>query len=153
MCSSSKRPSSSPKARRPASASRGAHGTMGAHKVPSPRSMQVTRPSAPPTRGARRPKTGSLTRAGKLETATPATSSTLGGRAKRRHGRQKATILDGVDATTAMRTARQHRSPRRPVCSAGKSARWLFPSASASRRRSSSTTGRQIPVCGSTTTA
>jgi hypothetical protein len=52
-----------------------------------------------------------------------------------------------------MRTARQHRSPRGPVCLAGKSARRPFPSASASRRRSSSTTGRQIPVCGSTTTA
>jgi hypothetical protein len=91
----SKRPSSRPKARRPASASRGAHGTMGARKVSSPRSTRVARPSVPPIRGARRPRSGSSTRVGRRETATPVTSSTLGGRAKRRHGRQQATTLDG----------------------------------------------------------
>jgi hypothetical protein len=36
---------------------------------------------------------------------------------------RQATTLDGVDSTTAMRTALRHRSPRGPVCSAGRSAR------------------------------
>jgi hypothetical protein len=71
--------------------------TMGVRKAPSPRYTRVARPSAPPTQGARRPRIGSSTRAGKLETATPATSSTPDGQAKRRHGRQRATTLDGVD--------------------------------------------------------
>jgi hypothetical protein len=61
--SSSKRSSSRPRAQRLASASRGAHGTMGARKVPSPRSTRVVRPSPLPTRGARRPRSGSSTRA------------------------------------------------------------------------------------------
>jgi hypothetical protein len=52
-----------------------------------------------------------------------------------------------------MRTARRRRSPGKLACSAGRSARQLPPSASASPRRSSSTTGRRIPVCGLTTTA
>jgi hypothetical protein len=56
-------------------------------------------------------------------------------------------------ATTAGKIAHRRRSPREPVCSAGRSARQPFPSASASPRRSSNTTGRRIPVCGSTTTA
>jgi hypothetical protein len=59
----------------------------GARKAPNPRYTRVERRNAPPTRGARRPKTGSLTRAGKRETAMPATSSTLNGRAKQRCGR------------------------------------------------------------------
>jgi hypothetical protein len=46
----------------------------GVRKAPSPRYMRAARPTAPPTRGARRPRTGSSTRAGKPETATPATS-------------------------------------------------------------------------------
>jgi hypothetical protein len=117
--SSSKRPSSRPRARRLASASRGAHGTMGVHKVPSPRSTRVVRPSPLPTRGVRRPWSGSSTRAGRRGTAMPATSSTLGGRAKRRRGRQQATTLDGADATIAMRIARRRRSPREPVCPHG----------------------------------
>jgi hypothetical protein len=58
-----------------------------------------------------------------------------------------------VDATTAMKTARQRRNPRGPACSAGRSARRPSPSASASLRPSSSTMGRWIPACGSTTTA
>jgi hypothetical protein len=57
-----------------------------------------------------------------------------------------------VDATTTGRTAHRRRSPREPACSAGRSARRTSPSASASPRRSSSTTGRRIPVCGSMTT-
>jgi hypothetical protein len=61
--------------------------------------------SVPPTRGARRPRNGSLTRAGKPKMATPATSSTSGERATRRRGWWRATTLDGVDATTAGRTA------------------------------------------------
>jgi hypothetical protein len=44
----------------------------------------------------------------------------------------RATTPDGVDATTAMRTARQRRNPRGPACSAGRSARRPSPSASAS---------------------
>jgi hypothetical protein len=59
----------------------------------------------PPTRGARRPKSGSSTHAGRPETAMPATSSTPDERATRRHGQQQATTLGGVDATTAGRTA------------------------------------------------
>jgi hypothetical protein len=111
-----------PKARRLASANRGARGTMGVRKAPNPRYTRVERRSAPPTRGARRPRTGSSTRAGRREMATPATSSTLDGRAKRRRGRRQATTLGGVDATIAMRIAHQRRSPREPVCSPGRSA-------------------------------
>jgi hypothetical protein len=125
---------------------------MGARKVPSPRSRRVVQPNPLPTRGARRPRSGSSTRAGRRGTAMPAMSSTLGGRAKRRRGRQQATTLDGVDATTAMRIACQRRNPREPVCSAGRSARRPFPSVSASPQPSSSTTGRWTPACGSTTT-
>jgi hypothetical protein len=84
--------------------------------------------------------------------ATPATSSTPDERATRRRGRQQATTLDGVDATTAVRTAHRHRSPRKPACSTGRSAQQPSPSASASPRQSSSTTGRRTPVCGSMTT-
>jgi hypothetical protein len=67
--------------------------------------------------------------------------------------RRHATTLGGVDATIVGKIAHRRRSPREPVCSAGRSARRPFPSASASPRRSSSTMGRRIPVCGSTTTA
>jgi hypothetical protein len=66
--------------------------------------------SDPPTRDAHRPKSGSSTRAGR-GTATPATSSMLGGRARRMRGWRQATTLDGVDATTAMKTALQRRNP------------------------------------------
>jgi hypothetical protein len=59
----------------------------GARKAPNPWYTRAERWSAPPTRGARRPKTGSSTRAGKRETATPTVSSMLNGRAKRRRGR------------------------------------------------------------------
>jgi hypothetical protein len=84
--SSSKRPSSRPKVRRPASAKRGARRTMGARKAPNPRYTRAARWSAPPTRGARGPKSGSSTRAGKPEMVTPATSSTPDGQATRRRG-------------------------------------------------------------------
>jgi hypothetical protein len=85
--SSSKRSSNRPKARCPASANRGARGTLGARKAPSPRYTRAVQLSAPPTRGARRPKNGSSTRVGKPEMATPATSSTPDERARRRRGR------------------------------------------------------------------
>jgi hypothetical protein len=103
----------------------------GVRKTPSPRYTRAAQPSAPQTRGARRPRNGS-TCAGKPEMATPATSSTPDERAKRRRGRQRATTLDGVDVTIAMRTAHRRRSPREPACSAGRSARQPSPSASAS---------------------
>jgi hypothetical protein len=151
--SSNKRPSSRPRARRPASDSKGTRRTMGARRGLNPRYTRVERRSAPPTRGARRPRSGSSTQAGKHETATPTMSSTLGRRAKQRHGRPQATTPDGVDATTTMKTARQRRNLRGPACLAGRSARRPFPSASASLRPSSSTTRRRIPVCGLTTTA
>jgi hypothetical protein len=125
----------------------------GGAQGPEPSVHAVERRSAPPTRGARRPKSGSSTHAGKPKMATPVTSSTPDGRATQRHGQRQATTLGGVDATTAGKTAHRRRSPREPVCSAGRSARQPFPSASASPRRSSSTTERRTPMCGSTTTA
>jgi hypothetical protein len=82
----------------------------------------------------------------------PATSSTPDERAMRRRGRRRATTLDGVDATTAGKTAHRCRSPREPACSAGRSARRPFLSASASPQRSSSTTGRRTAAYSSTTT-
>jgi hypothetical protein len=74
--SSNKRPSNRPKVRRLASASREVRGTTGARGVQSPRCTRAVRRSGPLTRGARRPRSGSSTRAGKPRTATPATSST-----------------------------------------------------------------------------
>jgi hypothetical protein len=143
--SSSKRPSSRPRARRPASVSRETRGAMGARRGPNPQYTRVEQRSAPPTRGARQPKSGSSTHAGRRGMVMPATLSTLGGRAKRMHERQQATTLGGADATIAMRIARRRQSPREPACSAGRSARRPFPSASASPRPSSSTTGRRTP--------
>jgi hypothetical protein len=150
---SSKRPSNRPKVRRPASASREARGTTGARKAPSPRCTRAAQRSVPPTRGARRPRSGSSTRAGKPKMASPATSSTPGGRATRRRGQQRATTRDGVDATTVGRNAHRRRSPREPACSAGRSARRAFPIASTNPRRLTNTTGRRTPAYGSTTTA
>jgi hypothetical protein len=124
---SSRRPSNRPKARRPASANRGAHGTTGVRKAPSPWCTRAAQQSAPPTWGARQPRSGSSTRAGKPKMATPTMSSTPGGRAMWRRGRQRATILDGVGATTAGRTTRRRRSHREPACSAGRSARQASP--------------------------
>jgi hypothetical protein len=124
----------------------------GAAQGANPRSMQVKWRSDPPTRDAHRPKSGSSTRAGR-GTATPVTSSTLGGRARQTREQRQATTLGGVDATTAMNTALRRRSPRGPVCSAGRSARRPSPSASASPRPSSSITGKRIPAYGSTITA
>jgi hypothetical protein len=54
----------------------------GAAQGANPRSMQVKRRGDPPTQDARRPRSGSLTRAGRW-TVTPATSSTPGARARR----------------------------------------------------------------------
>jgi hypothetical protein len=144
--SSSKRPSNRPRARRPASASRATRGTMGARRGPNPRYMRVEQRSTPPTQGARRPRSDSSTHVGRRGTATPAMSSTLGGRAKRRRGWPQATTPDGVDTTTAMKTARQRRNPRGPACSAGRSTQRPSPSASASLRPSSSTTGDRSPL-------
>jgi hypothetical protein len=121
---------------------------MEARRGPNPRCTREEQRSAPPTRGARRPKSVSSTRAVRRGTATPATSSTLGGRAKRMPGRPQATTPDGAGATTAMKTARRHRNPRGPACSAGRSARRSSRSASANLRPSLSTTGRRTPACG-----
>jgi hypothetical protein len=151
--SSSKRPFSRPKARRPASVSRGARGMTGARKALKHRYTRVARRNAPPTQGARRSGNGSLTRAGRPKTVTLATSSMPGGRATQRRGRRQSTTPGGVGAMTAGRTARQRRSPREPVCSAWRSARRASLSASASPRRSTNTTGRRTPAYGSTTTA
>jgi hypothetical protein len=82
-------------------------------------------------------------RAGGPKTATLATSSTPGGRATRRRGRRQATTPGGLGATTVGRTARRYRSPREPVCSAGRSARRASPSASASPRRLTNTMGKR----------
>jgi hypothetical protein len=141
-----------PKVRRPASASKEVRGTTGARKALSPRCTRAAQRSVLPTRGARWPSSGSSTRAGKPKMATPATSSTLGGRATRRRAQRRASTLDGVDATTTGRTARRRRSHRGPACSVRKSTRRASPRASASPRRSSSTTGRRTPACGLTTT-
>jgi hypothetical protein len=54
---------------------------MGARRGANPRCTQEERRSAPPTRDAHRLNNGSSTRA-EHGTATPTTSSTLGGRAK-----------------------------------------------------------------------
>jgi hypothetical protein len=153
MHSSSKRPFSRPKARRPASVSRGARGTTGARKAPSHRCMREPQQNAPPTQGAHRSRSGSLTCAGKPKTVTPATSSTPDERAMRRRGRRWATTLDGVGAAIAGRTAHRRRSPRQPACSAGRSARRASPSASANPRQSTITKGRRTPAYGSLTTA
>jgi hypothetical protein len=77
--SSSKRSCSRSRARRPASASRGACGTMGAHKALRRRCTRAARQGSPLTKGARRSRSGSLTRAGRPKTVTLAMSSTLGG--------------------------------------------------------------------------
>jgi hypothetical protein len=127
-----RRQSNRTKVRRLASASRKVRRTTMARRVSSPRYTRAVQRSAPPTRGARRPGSGSSTRAGKPKMATPATSSTPGGWATRRHTQRRATTLDGVGATTAGRTARRRRSHREPVCSAGRSARRASPSAFAS---------------------
>jgi hypothetical protein len=117
----------------------------GGAQGPSPRCTRAAQRSVPPTRGARRPRSGSSTRAGKPKMATPATLSTPGGRATRRRGQRRATTLDEVGTMTAGRTAHRRWSHREPACSAGKSARRASPSASASPRRLTSTTGRRTP--------
>jgi hypothetical protein len=106
----------------------------GAHKAPNHRYMREARRNTLPTQGARRSGSGSLTRAGRPKTVTLATSSIPGGQATRRRGRRQATTPSGVGAMIAGRTAHRRRSPREPVCSAGRSARRASPSASASPR-------------------
>jgi hypothetical protein len=51
---------------------------MGARKAPNHRYTREVQRNVPPTRGARRSRSGSLTRGGKPKMATPATSSTRG---------------------------------------------------------------------------
>jgi hypothetical protein len=85
--SSSRRPSSRPRAQRHAFANRGMHEATGPRRGANPRSMQVKQRGDPPTRDARRPRNGSSTRAGRW-TATPATSSTPAARARRTRGRR-----------------------------------------------------------------
>jgi hypothetical protein len=149
----SKRTCNRPRARRPASASMGARGMMGVHKVLKHQYTRAARRNGPPTQGAHRSGSRSLTRAGKPKTVTLATSSTPGERATQRHRRRRATTPGGVGAMTAERIARRRRSSRKPVCSAGRSARRASLNASASPRRSTSTWGRRTPAYGSTTTA
>jgi hypothetical protein len=78
---SSKRPSSRPRARRHAFANRETREATEPHRGANPRSMRVKQRSDPSTQDARRPRSGSSTRAGRW-TATRATSSTLGVRAR-----------------------------------------------------------------------
>jgi hypothetical protein len=78
----SKRLSSRPKAQPHISASRGMHEETGLHRGANPQSTQVKLRGAPPTRDARRPWSGSLTRAGRW-TVTLATSSMPTARAGR----------------------------------------------------------------------
>jgi hypothetical protein len=89
----------------------GSEGDDGGAQGPEPSVHTGGAAERPSTRGAHLPKSGSSTRAGRPETATPATSSTPDGRAMRRHGRQQVTTLGGVDAMTAGRTAHRRRSP------------------------------------------
>jgi hypothetical protein len=56
-------------------------------KAPSHRCIREVQRSVRPTRGARRPRSDSLTRAGKPKMATPTKSSTPDGQATRRRGR------------------------------------------------------------------
>jgi hypothetical protein len=79
--SSSKQPSSRPNAPPHVSDNRGMREEAGLHKGANPQSTQVKLWGVPPTRDARRPMSGSLTRAGRW-TVTPATSSTPGARAR-----------------------------------------------------------------------
>jgi hypothetical protein len=141
----SRRSCNRPRARRLASASREARGTTGACRAPRRRVTWVVQRDNPPTRAERRSRSESLTRAGRPRTATPATSSTPGGRATRRHGRRWATTRGRAGVTTAVRTTHRHWSPRGPTCSAGRSAPRASRSASASPRRSTSTRGRRTP--------
>jgi hypothetical protein len=112
----------------------------------------VARRGSPPTKAGRLSRSGSLTREDRPRTATLATSSTPDGRATRRHERQQATTHVRVGATTAARTAHRRRSPREPASSAGRFARQVSRSVSASPHPSTSTRERRTPVCGSTTT-
>jgi hypothetical protein len=88
------------------SASRGARGTMGAHKALRRQFTRAARWGSPPTKAGRWSGSGSLTRAGRPKTVTLATSSTPGRRATQRRGRRQATTRGEVGATTAGKTAR-----------------------------------------------
>jgi hypothetical protein len=63
----------------------GVHEATRPHRGANPRSMQEKRRGDPPTRDARRPRSGSSTRAGRW-TVTPATSSTPAAQARRMRG-------------------------------------------------------------------
>jgi hypothetical protein len=98
-------------------------GTTAAPKAKRCPFTQAARRSSQPTRVESGAGSGSLIRAGRPRTVTPATSSTLAERATRRRGRRQATTLGGVAATTAVRITHRRRNPRGPVCLAGRSAR------------------------------
>jgi hypothetical protein len=66
---------------------KGMRGATEPRRGANPRSMRVKRRGDPPTWDARRPRSGSSTHAGRW-TTTPATSSTLGVRARRARGRR-----------------------------------------------------------------
>jgi hypothetical protein len=147
--SSSRRPCNMPKAHRPAYASKAARGTTTVLRAKRHPSTQTAQRGNQPTRAERRSGSGYLTRADRLRTAAPATSSTPAIQAMQRRGRRRATTPGGVGATTVARTAHRRRNPQGPACSAGRSTRRAFLSASASPPRSTSTQGRQTLVYGS----
>jgi hypothetical protein len=120
--SSSKRPCNRPKARHLAYASRAARGTTVVRQARKRPFMQAARLGSRRTRAKCRSGSGSLIRVDRLRTATPTMSSTHTERATRKRGRRWATTPGGADATIAARIARLRRSPRGPVCSAGRSA-------------------------------
>jgi hypothetical protein len=102
---------------------------------------QAVRRCGRPTRAERRSGSRFLIRAGRFRTATPATSSMPTERTAQRHERRQDTTPSGAGATTAARIACRHRSPRGPVCSAGRSAQ----RASLSPPRLTSTWGETDP--------
>jgi hypothetical protein len=88
----------------------------GARKALRRQFTRAARRGSPPTKAGCQSGSRSLTRVGRPRTATLAMSSMPGGRATWRHGRRQATTHGAVGATTAVRTTRQRRSSRGPVC-------------------------------------
>jgi hypothetical protein len=118
---------------------------MAARRARRHQSTQAVRWDNQPTRDERRSESKSSTRVDRPRTATPATSSTPTGRATRIRWRWWTTTHNWAGTTIAVRISRRHRSPRGPACSAGRSARRVSLSASASPRRSTSTRGEREP--------
>jgi hypothetical protein len=150
--SSSRRPFNRPRARRHASANRGTHEATRLRRGGEP-SVHAGEATGRPANPGRTPAKERLLDTRRALDGDARNVINARRRAKRMRERRQATTHGGVDATTAMKTALRRRSPRGPVCSAGRSARRPSPSASASPRPLSSTTGRRIPACGSTITA